>query len=67
MHKDGSGRGGGEIGDVKGAMEEAGAVRSGLESVPLGDVSTRPSEHVFPVLHLRWSTLPRQVDLREGK
>lgn len=35
------------------------AMRSGLESVPLGDVSTRPSEHVFPVLHLSWSTLPR--------
>lgn len=34
-------------------------VRSGLESVPLGDVSARPSEHVFPVLHLRWSALPR--------
>lgn len=43
------------------------AVRSGLESVPLGDVSARPGEHVFPVLHFCWSALPRQVDLREGK
>lgn len=35
------------------------AVRSGLESVPLGHVSARPSEHVFPVLHFSWSALPR--------
>lgn len=60
----GVGRRGGSVGG--GGEREMGmghggswVVRSGLESVPLGDVSTRPSEHVFPVLHLRWSTLPR--------
>lgn len=34
------------------------AVRSSFESVPLGDVCTRPSEHVFPVFHFCRSTLP---------
>lgn len=57
------GAGGGER---KGEVWETGsghggswAVQSGLESVPLGDVSARPSEHVFPVLYFCRPTLPR--------
>lgn len=65
VHKDGSERGEEEKGRRGGGGQETGSdhegswvAKSGLERVPLGDVGTWSSEHVFPVLHLGWTTLP---------
>lgn len=52
------GRRGGGGQETGSGHEGSWVAKSGLERVPLGDVGTWSSEHVFPVLHLGWSTLP---------
>lgn len=46
-------------------VDVTGPTVSGLEGMPLLHGITRFTHHVLPVLHLRWTTLPREIDLRE--
>lgn len=46
-------------------VDVTGPTVSGLEGMPLLHGITRFTHHVLPVLHLRRTTLPREIDLRE--